>query len=427
MRFESMWFSLLLAASACRSDPSCVPESEELPEGRSSNEGASLDDCPGHPAYRDFAAECEGVSPRLVVTVRDETGPVANALVYPFPQTLRKVRVDPVRFPEVNGTEQTIGYDACTDEQGVAVICGFEDPAAITQLRVVKRGHAFFHTGPFALTSTSVVQVPVSLTSTPAEDHRILVMSCEPHHREPTLLQRANVDFVMAPIGTVIDRLPEFDTLLIGFACNKHESFNELLTRDGNAALFQWVRDGGHLFFAQQNDSKWSRETGCACQAKACPEQILPPEYRFKLLPENDKCNDYRAASVVLAEDPLVREVPTWEGWSYHEQIAPSETRSFVCLDCIDGTSLGAVWSVVLRAEPIADEPKSSCPSWNGGAYDLAATHVALMHAIYGDGMIVVAHHAWEQGSEGESIGAAVDANAKLAREAVIDFLTGRR
>jgi hypothetical protein len=414
-----LWALLSVLSLACNEGECTEPST--LPEGRSFEGGAALDDCPGHPVHRNFAEACEGVLPQIRVTVTDGTRPIPNALVYPFYESLKKYKLDPDRFPEVNGTEQAIGYDACTDEEGVAVICGFDPADAIkgaTQLRVVKAGYSFYASPKIVVTST-VYERPVRLTPMNVEDDRILVMSCEPQHREPTLLQRAGVGFTMAPIGTVVDQLDDFDTLLIGFACNKHESFNELLVRERNERLLEWVRGGGLLFFAQQNDSKWSRRTGCACQARACPE------YQFEILPENEKCNDYEAA-IVAKDDPLVSGVPSWEAWSYREQVVPGDPndprRSFVCLDCIDGSELGDRWEILLTVRPIASEekPKSSCP----GDYDESGKHVALMRAQFGEGMIVVAHHAWEQGSEGETLDLTYsDPNGIAARAAVISLL----
>jgi hypothetical protein len=419
----------LVALSACSEGGTVCEEAEQLPEGRAFQGAGALGACPGHPDHLDFVAACEGVVPRVKVTVRDERGaPVEGALVFPFPQTLEKNLLDPVRFPALDGLGQTIGYDACTNESGVAVLCGFGD-AVVDQVRVVAPRHAFFATGSIAMTSTTVIDLSVALTRTSAPEPRVLVMTCEPHHREPTLLQRANIPFAMAPIGSVVDELPRFDVLVVGFACNKHESFGELLVRERNAALLEWVARGGLLFIAQQNDARWSRGTGCPCEARACPKMVLPPAYRFELLPENEKCNDYTGATVAAA-DPLVDRVPSWEGWRYTEQIAPDDQRSFVCLDCIDGSSVDrSVWDVLLTARPTAGDarPKAECPARALGPYDADGLHVALMKARYGDGLVVVAHHAWEQGSEGVTVppGGFSDPNAEAARDAVLELLRG--
>src|SRR5262249_15033896 len=147
---------------------------------------------------------------------------------------------DGANYPVNDATNRRYQYDACTNAQGKATICGF-DPAHVTaginllDLYALQpgglSGTAYNRgaTGPFTINSSSTaIQKDITLTpDTAATNEKVLLLTCQGWHREASLLTRNHVKWTMAPFGKALDYLhqatmdnvpplTDFDTIAIG-------------------------------------------------------------------------------------------------------------------------------------------------------------------------------------------------------------------
>jgi hypothetical protein len=389
--------------------------------------------CPG----KDWVAECAGATPRLEVSVVDETGaPVPNVLVYQFPMNLLKESIDTQLYPAQDGLERKIQYDACTGPEGKVTICGF-DPASLPvtarEIVAVKSGYTRGTTGEVAIAAGDVKQLAIKMDKNPsATDERILTMTCQNWHREVSLLASEDVQFTMAPFGKAIDTLVpdpahplrDFDTFFVGLDASMWQCFGELLVPEKNAKLIEWVKAGGLLFFGQQNDSKFARSTGCPTSANVCPNEVLPPDYRFELLAEKGGCNDFVSGQPMDTSHMLTDGITDWT-WEYNEakEGLSTKTKKNLAFDAVNGATVNRkMWSVLVAGPSDSaeiDKKTADC----GTEYAGSESAIHLMEASLGKGKILVGQSAYEQGSQGYHTGGLTDPAAIAAMQNVIKYL----
>lgn len=388
---------------------------------------------------RDWIAECASVTPRLEVTVKDDAGmPVQNALVFQFPMNLKKSAIS-ADLPSEDGLKRKISYDACTNQDGKATICGFDpETLPVDALGVVglKSGYERAASGGLTIAATDVTPVELTLARDPAAtEEKVLVMSCQNWHRGPTVFSIADMKYTVAPFGQVVDYLmadpsdpmKHFDTLYIEGDSDQWQCFGELTAPGKPEKLWQWVNAGGLLVMIQANDSHWSKDTGCVEAAETCPIDMFPRDYQHKLRGEKMACNDYKSGRILQPDHPVLAGV-SLDSWSYSEEKEPGNLKSFIGYDTIDRDTVDeSVWQVLVAGptDPAEIEAKRmAC----GEEYAAVERTAMLIEATVGAGKVHVNNTGFFHGAYGDLFpGGVTDPNAIKLRDNLVAYIKAHR
>jgi hypothetical protein len=398
---------------------------------------------------------CADITPRVEVTVKDVNGnPLQYAMVNSYYPAFSLTYVDPSVYPAKDGFGRKKSYFTCTDEQGKAMLCGWDPSSEYatstgSDINVWRSGYLPAHYG-FDPTADPVLgdgvvrtmEVALQAAADVGQTSKVLFLPCYTgdESRMTYALTYEGVAFTIPAFGQVVDALvtdPEhplanFDTLVLDGSCSWYEPYEELLVPEKNAELWRWIAAGGRVFFGEPSSSGWTIDEA-SCTMEPCSSAFFPEEYRFSLMPkhrgstaDSRSCPRFAHGTIVDADHPLANGV-TFDNWTYVEyrQAEATDLKYLVTWGATWRATVDeSLWNVVMAVTSDQAEIDAKPGCWQDDPTLTAFNSgVALMETKYGAGSVLLVHAAWMQATNGERTGQTHAADAVALKNNIIDWI----